>query len=91
MRAARVELNALVQVVEITDDRRGAAAELAARMEGLTVEDALQTPFLAIGTHDEIAEHFLACRRRWGISSLTLRAIEEMAPVIERLRAADAA
>jgi probable F420-dependent oxidoreductase len=90
-RADSIELNALVQGVQITDDRRSAAAEVAAAVEGLTVEDALTTPFLALGTHDEIAEHFLACRDRWGISYLTVRAIEEMAPVVERLRAADAA
>ena len=84
-----IELNALVQVVEITDDRRAAAVRLCAAIEGLTVEDALSTPFLALGTHDEIAEHLLACRQRWGISNYTLRSIEDMAPVIERLRAAD--
>jgi len=81
-----VELNALVQVVEITDDRRAAARRLVEAVEGLTVEDALVTPFLALGTHDEIAGHLLACRERWGISNYTVRAIEEFAPVIERLR-----
>jgi probable F420-dependent oxidoreductase len=52
-----LELNALVQQVVITDDRRSAAGELVSRVEGLTVEDALATPFLALGTHAEIAEH----------------------------------
>ena len=51
--------------------------------------DALTTPFLAIGTADEIADHLLACRRRWGISYFTVRSIDEFAPVIERLRALD--
>jgi probable F420-dependent oxidoreductase len=83
-----VELNALVQVVEITDDRRAAAARLAETIAGLTVDDALTTPFLALGTHDEIAEHLLACRRRWGISNYTVRSIDDVAPVIERMRAA---
>jgi probable F420-dependent oxidoreductase len=85
-----IELNALVQVVQITDDRRGAAEEISGAISGLAVADALTTPFLAFGTPDEIAEHFLACRRQWGISSFTVRSIEEFAPVIERLRAADA-
>ena len=53
-------------------------------------DDALTTPFLALGTHDEIAEHLLACRQRWGISNFTVRSIEDMAPVIDRLRAVDA-
>lgn len=90
-RADAVELNALVQVVQITDDRRGAIEELLGAVQGLTAQDGSTTPFLAVGTEDEIAEHFLACRRRWGISSLTVRSIEEFAPIIERLRAADAA
>ena len=88
-RVGTLELNALVQMVQITDDRRAAAEELAAGVDGLRVEDALATPFLALGTHDEIAEHLLACRRRWGITYVTVRSIEEFAPVIERLRAAD--
>jgi hypothetical protein len=58
-------------------------------VDGLRAEDALTTPFLAFGTHDEIAEHLLACRRRWGISYVTVRSIAEFAPVIDRLRAAD--
>ena len=81
-----LELNALVQVVEVTSDRRAAAERLADAIHGLTVEDALETPFLALGTHDEIAEHLLACRERWGISSFTVRSIEDMAPVIAQLR-----
>jgi probable F420-dependent oxidoreductase len=80
------ELNALVQVVEVTDDRRAAAERLAVAIDGLTVEDALVTPFLALGTHDEIAEHLLACRQRWGITNDTVRSIEDRAPVIARLR-----
>ena len=55
-------------------------------VEGLTVEDALVTPFLALGTHDEIAEHLLACRERWGITNYTVRSIEDVAPVIASLR-----
>ena len=60
------------------------------RVEGLRVEDALDTPFLAIGTHDEITAHLLQCRERWGISYFSVREIEAFAPVIDRLRKADA-
>lgn len=84
------ELNALVQVVTVTDDRRAAAADLVADIDGLSVDDALATPFLAIGTHDEIAAHLAECRRRWGISSFSVRDVESFAPVIARLRATDA-
>ena len=79
-----------MQVVDVTDDRRAAAAVLATQVAGLTVDDALATPFLALGTHDEIAAHLIACRERWGISYYSVRSIEAFTPVIERLRAVDA-
>ena len=72
------ELNALVQAVIVTDDRRAAAATVAERLEGLTSEVALSTPFLAIGTHDEIAAHLVECRRRWGISYFSVRDVEAL-------------
>jgi probable F420-dependent oxidoreductase len=89
-RVDAVELNALVQVGAVTDDRVAAAAAIAEHLDGLTPDEALQTPFLAIGTHDEIAEHFVECRRRWGISYFSVRDLDAFAPVIERLRAVDA-
>ena len=84
-----IALQALVQVVDVTDDRVASAERIAADTEGLTVEDALATPFLALGTHDEIAAQFVAARQRWGISYLTVRSIGSFAPVIERLRSVD--
>jgi probable F420-dependent oxidoreductase len=88
-RATPLELNALVQMVIVTEDRRAAAEELVKEIPTLTVDDALAAPFLAIGTHDEIAAHLLACRERWGITNFSVRAIDEFQPVIERLRARD--
>jgi probable F420-dependent oxidoreductase len=83
----RLELNVLVQAVVVTSNRRAAAEEQARRSRGgLSIDDALATPFLALGTHDEIAEHLLACRDRWGISYFSVRDIASFAPVIERLR-----
>jgi probable F420-dependent oxidoreductase len=84
----RVELNSLVQAVVITDDRRAAAEGFCAEVPTLAIDDALTTPFLALGTHDEIAAHLLECRRRWGISYFTVRSVADFAPVIERLRTA---
>jgi probable F420-dependent oxidoreductase len=89
-RFAELELNALVQRVVVTDDRVGAARELCETVVGLRLEDALVTPFLALGTYDEIARHLLACREQWGISYFSVRELEGFAPVIERLRRADA-
>jgi probable F420-dependent oxidoreductase len=84
-RAAQLELNALVQAVVITDDRRGAAHDMAEQVPELSADDAFATPFLALGTHDEIADHLMACRERWGISYFSVRDIAGFAPVIERL------
>jgi probable F420-dependent oxidoreductase len=85
-RWGQVELNVLVQAVVVTDDRRKAIEEFASRVPGLSIHDALSAPFLAIGTHDEIAEHLVACRKRWGISYFSVRDIDGFAPVIHRLR-----
>lgn len=87
----KLELNALVQRVVVTDDRRAAARELCSQVPGLTEADALETPFLMLGTQDEMAEHLRACRERWGISYFTVRDVEAFAPVIERLRQAEPA
>jgi len=82
-----VELNVLVQVVDVTTDRRAAAAAIVDRVDDLTLEHALATPFLALGTHDEIAEQLRAAQDRWGISYVVVREPEAFAPVIARLRA----
>jgi probable F420-dependent oxidoreductase len=89
-RFGQLELNALVQRVVVTEDRVGAAQELCEQVTGLRLEDALVTPFLALGTHDQIAQHLMSCRQRWGISYYSVRELEAFAPVIERLRQLDA-
>jgi probable F420-dependent oxidoreductase len=86
-RAEQLEFNALVQRVVVTDDRRAAAEEVAAGIDSLSVEDALVTPFLALGSHAEIADHLRACRERWGITYFTVRDLDGFAPVIASLSA----
>jgi probable F420-dependent oxidoreductase len=88
-RLARLELNVLVQAVATTEDRREAAQRLASQVPGLVFDDALDTPFLALGSHDDIAQHLLRCRDRWGITYFSVRDIAAFAPVIERLRRFD--
>jgi probable F420-dependent oxidoreductase len=80
-----LELHVMVQAVVVTTDRRQAAEAIVARTPSLDVEDALVTPFLALGTHDEIAEHLRDCRERWGISYFSVRDYPAFAPVIERV------
>lgn len=74
-------------VVE-TNDRRAAAAGLAARFGSTTaVEKLLETPFLLIGTVDQMAEQLTENRERYGFTYLTVHDpyMEALAPVIERL------
>jgi probable F420-dependent oxidoreductase len=100
-RASQIEWHLLVQAVIVTGDRQAAAADLiagerrAAARQGadpdqavLTVTEALQTPYLLIGTADEIAGQLRASRERWGFSYITVHEpfMPALAPVIERLR-----
>ena len=55
-RFASLELNVLVQQVIVVDDRRRAAEELARRWSQLTPEDILESPFVLIGTIDQMIE-----------------------------------
>jgi probable F420-dependent oxidoreductase len=83
----RIELNALVQRVIPTDDRQQAAEELAAQWPALTVDDVLQTPYLLIGTTDQMVESLQARRQRWGISYVATHEpfLDALAPVVARL------
>ena len=85
-RFKQLELNALVQVVEITDDRSAALAAICGATEGLRTDHAAAVPYLLVGTVDEIAEHIVECRRRWGISYYVVRELDTFAPIIAALR-----
>jgi probable F420-dependent oxidoreductase len=83
----RLELNALVQRVVVTDDRRQAAEELARRWPQLSPEELLQSPYVLIGTVDQLVEDLQARRERWGISCYVIFEpyIDAFAPVVSRL------
>ena len=84
-----LEWHLLVQLVLATPDRRAAAGEVISRLGAdMTIDEALETPFLLIGTAEQMAEQLLATRERYGFSYVTVhdpyqRAFE---PIIERLR-----
>jgi probable F420-dependent oxidoreductase len=80
------ELQVLVQQVIVTDDRDAVAGEMVTRGVVPTTQDALATPFLAIGTHAQIAAHLHECRERWGVSYFSVRELERFAPVIAFIR-----
>jgi hypothetical protein len=68
-RAADLELNVRVQAVIVTRDRRAAAEQLVAeRRLNLSAAEALETPFLLIGTESEIADQLRERRDRFGYS-----------------------
>lgn len=65
-------LEALVQRVELTDDREAAARPIAHELE-LSVEDMLAVPYLLIGTIAQIVEQLRDTRERWGITRWVVR------------------
>ncbi len=81
-----IELSALVQVVDVTDDADAAIATLCDRVDGLSVSDAVETPYALIGTVDEIADKLERCRQRWGISYFIVRDHDQFSPITHRLR-----
>ena len=86
-RYERLELNALVQRVVVTDNRRQAAEELARRWTQLSPAEILESPYVLIGTVDQQVEDLQARRTRWGISYYTIFEpyLEAFAPVVARL------
>jgi probable F420-dependent oxidoreductase len=65
-----IELNALLQFVVHTDDRAAVAAELAEPF-GVSPELLLESPFVLLGTYEQMAESLVDRRRRFGISYWT--------------------
>lgn len=75
-----------LRYAQITDDAHGAAAELAAAT-GLTSDDVLASPFVLLGSVEEIVERLEERRERWGYSYYTVQqpAAREFAAVVEAL------
>jgi probable F420-dependent oxidoreductase len=82
----RLELNALVQRVIVTDNPRGAAEELTSRTQ-LTSDEILQSPYVLIGSVDQMVEDLKARRERWDISYYIVHEpyIDDFARVVARL------
>ena len=86
-RYAQLELNALVQRVVVTDDRRQAAEELARRWTPLSPAEILSSPYVLVGTIEEQVEDLQARRARWGLSYYVIFEpyVDAFAPVVARL------
>ena len=94
----RPRLGALVQHVELTDDRRGATERYLGLLAKVlppdalpTLDDALASPHLLIGTEDEIIAQLRTQHTRWELTRYTVRAdvADTIGAVIERLAASD--
>lgn len=88
-RFAELEFNALVQVVNVTDDADSIISAVCSRIEGLTPTQAAQIPYILVGSTGEIVDKMFAARERWGISYFAVRELESFAPVIEAARRAE--
>ena len=86
-RYSKLEINALVQRVIVTDDRQAAADELTSRWSQLMPEEILESPFVLIGSVDQMAEDLQARRERWGISYYVVPEpyLDDFAPIVARL------
>jgi probable F420-dependent oxidoreductase len=86
-RFPELEFNVLLQRVVVTDDARRASEDLSLEWAPLTPEEVRETPYLLIGTVDEIVEAIRMRREQYGISYLVVfeRDMEPFAPVVSRL------
>jgi probable F420-dependent oxidoreductase len=81
-----LEINALIQAVAVGEERTAAADQLASRFK-VGRDVVLETPYVLLGTIDEICATLRQRRERYGISYLTVfeRDMEAFAPVVARL------
>ena len=83
----RLELSAQIQRVIVTENRLQAAEELVETWQQLTAADILESPYVLIGTVDEMVEALHARRERWGLSYFVTfdPLMETLAPIVARL------
>jgi probable F420-dependent oxidoreductase len=86
-RFASMELNVLIQRVIVTEDARQASEELSLEWSPLSPEEVRETPYLLIGTVDDIVATLHTRRDRWGISYVVVFEwdMEAFSPVVARL------
>jgi probable F420-dependent oxidoreductase len=93
-RAGQVEWHVLVQAVVETDDRRAAAERILERFgRMMSADELLDTPFVLVGTVEQMAEQIIRNRERFGFTYYTVHGpfMDSFAPVIERVRALEGA
>ena len=96
-RYEQIELNVTVREVRITEVRRDAArailsdwrapGSMMGRAAEITEDDVLGSPYMALGTVDQIVEQMQSAREQWGFSYIQVdgRDLDTFAPILERL------
>jgi len=81
-------IEALVQVVAVAEDREAAVQEISSDAVGASADDIAQTPFVLIGTHEEMAAQMQAQASVFGITRYVVRepAILDIEHVLRLLR-----
>ncbi len=87
-----IELQIVVPFVVPTDDREGTAQAIADSLPAdpemdLSAKTVLSSPFVLIGTEDQICETLVERRARWDLSYYVFNddSIDAIAPIVERL------
>jgi probable F420-dependent oxidoreductase len=86
-RYADLELNMLIFMVAISDDRDGTVATMAP-LFATTPEELRVSPHVWIGSVEQIVEDLIAGRERWDVSYLVVQGLDSMraaAPIVARL------
>ena len=85
-RWADIELHLLAFGSVVTDDRDATSEFLADRLR-LTVDQVRESPYLLVGTTEQIADELRAHRDRWGFSYVTVlgSVMDAFAPVVAEL------
>lgn len=83
-----LELNALVQIVDITEQREFSLRSISDNV-GSDVDVLDACPYVLVGTVDEIVAKVLRCRERWGITYFAVRALEPFGDVIDAVRSVE--
>jgi probable F420-dependent oxidoreductase len=66
-------VEALVQMVTVTENRAASIQEISGRIRGASADDVARTPFLLIGSYEQMAAQLLAQAEEFGISSYVVR------------------
>ena len=88
-----IEIQIVVPFVVPTDDREGTAQAIADSLPSndasvdLSAETVLASPYVLIGTEDQICDTLVERRERWGLSYYVFNddSVDAVAPIVARL------